>query len=207
MARAKPLCSAWRSTLFTLHLSVRMKPITTVFSVLFCGLVLGAGITPAVGQTGNPITTEARGNLLGMSRLSPNHTTLMKAVKSAGLEGAATGSTKYTVFAPTNSAFEKLPAGQLDELLKPANKAQLTALISLHVVPGSYLAANLTDGLQLQTVQGETLTVVRQGSTIQLKDSKGLTTSLVNDDIVAENGVIHSIDAVLLPANLRGPKK
>ncbi|TGD82435.1 fasciclin domain-containing protein [Hymenobacter wooponensis] len=185
-----------------------MMQTKAILSVLFWGcMMLVAGVAPAVAQTGDPVTAEARGNLLGMSRLSPNHTTLMKAVKTAGLEGAATGTTKYTVFAPTNAAFEKLPAGKLDELLKPANKAQLTALIAYHVVPGSYLAANLKDGLQLQTVQGETLTVGRQGSTIVLRDSKGTTTTVVNDDIVAENGVIHSIDAVLMPTSLTTPKK
>lgn len=180
----------------------------TILSVLFCGFLLaGAGVSTASAQTGDPVTAKANGNLLGMSRLSPNHTTLMQAVKAAGLEGAATGSTKYTVFAPTNAAFEKLPAGRLDELLKPANKGQLTALIAYHVVPGSYLAANLKDGMQLQTVQGEKLTVMRQGSTIMLKDAKGITTTLVNDDIVAENGVIHSIDAVLMPTSLTAPTK
>jgi uncharacterized surface protein with fasciclin (FAS1) repeats len=179
----------------------------TLSAVLLCGLLLaGAGITPASAQTGDPVTAEARGNLLGMSRLSPNHTTLMQAVKAAGLEGAATGTTKYTVFAPTNAAFSKLPAGKLDELLKPTNKAHLTALLAYHVVPGSYLAANLKDGQQLQTVQGETLTILRQGSTLVLKDAKGMTATMVNDDIVAENGVIHSIDTVLMPTNLTGSK-
>ncbi|TGE08499.1 fasciclin domain-containing protein [Hymenobacter fodinae] len=179
-----------------------------ISSILISGfLLLGAGISATYAQTGDPVTAEARGNLLGMSRLSPNHTTLMSAVKAAGLEGAATGTTKYTVFAPTNAAFEKLPAGRLDELLKPANKSQLTALLAYHVVPGSYLAANLKDGLQLQTVQGETLTVMRQGSTITLKDSKGMTSTVVNDDIVAENGVVHSIDSVLMPTSLTAPKK
>lgn len=178
-----------------------------ILSALFSGLLtLGVGATTATAQTGAPLTAKANGNLLNMSKLSSNHTTLMKAVKAAGLEDQARGATKYTVFAPTNAAFDKLPAGKLDELLKPANKSQLALLIAYHVVPGSYLAANLQDSQQLTTVQGETLTVVRQGDTLMLKDAKG-TTTIINDDIVAENGIIHSIDAVLMPNNLIPAKK
>ncbi|MBX0290293.1 fasciclin domain-containing protein [Hymenobacter sp. HSC-4F20] len=177
------------------------------FSFLIAALfTLGLGTTNAWAQTGEAVNATANGNLLGMSKLSPQHTTLLKAVKAAGLEEAARSTTKYTVFAPTNAAFDKLPAGRLNELLRPANKSQLARLLAAHVVPGSYLAANLTDGLQLQTVQGETLTVVRRGATIVLKDAQGNTTTIVDDDIVAENGVIHSVDTVLLPTSTSGPK-
>lgn len=175
------------------------------FSLLLSAF-LGLCAISAAAQTGNAVNATANGTLLGMSRLSTEHTTLLKALKAAGLEEAARGTTKYTVFAPTNAAFDKLPAGRLAELLKPANQAQLARLLAAHVVPGSYLAANLTDGLQLRTVQGETLTVTRQGATLLLKDSAGTTTTILDDDIVAENGVIHSVDTVLLPAGLTAPR-
>ncbi len=181
----------------------------TCFSLL-CGGLLTLALAPATvatAQTGAPLTAVANGNLLQMSKLSTNHTTLMKAVEAAGLAEQAQGSTKYTIFAPTNAAFSKLPAGRLDELLQPANKGQLALLISYHVVPGSYLAANLRDGQQLTTVQGETLTVMRHDDMIMLKDTKGSTTVVVNDDIVAENGIIHSIDRVLMPTSLSAPAR
>lgn len=170
----------------------------------FCGTLLVAGLdTTALAQTGAPVTEQANGNLLNMSRLSPNHSTLMKAVKAAGLDEQARGTTKYTVFAPTNAAFDKLPAGKLDELLKPANKKQLALLISYHVVPGSYLAANLKDGQTLTTVQGETLTIMRSGQSITIKDAKGNTAQVINTDIVASNGIIQSIDTVLMPTSTK----
>ena len=179
----------------------------SLLSLLFGSLLLLglAPVTPASAQTGAPLTAKANGNLLQMSKLSSNHTTLMKAVQAAGLADQAQGSTKYTIFAPTNAAFDKLPAGKLDELLQPANKSQLALLIAYHVVPGSYLIANLKNGQQLTTAQGETLTVMRQGTTVMLKDAKGSTTTVVNDDIIAENGIIHSIDTVLMPASLTAP--
>ena len=165
-------------------------------------MLFGAGTTTASAQTGAPLTEKANGDLVGMARLSPNHTTLLKALKASGLEDKAHGTTKYTVFAPTNAAFDKLPSGKLDELLKPTNKKQLALLLSYHVVPGSYLAANLKDGQVLSTVQGEKLTVMRQGDSLMLKDAKGNTTNVVNDDIVAENGIVHPIDAVMMPASM-----
>ncbi|SET07644.1 fasciclin domain-containing protein [Hymenobacter actinosclerus] len=181
------------------------------FSVLLAGLLTLGLSTAASAQTGTPtgapLTQKANGNLLQMSKLSANHTTLMKAVSAAGLDEQARGATKYTVFAPTNAAFDKLPAGKLDELLKPANKSQLALLLAYHVVPGSYLAANLKDGEQLTTVQGETLTVMRQGGTLMIKDSKGSTATVINTDIVAENGIIQSIDTVLMPTSLTAPAK
>jgi len=173
----------------------------TCLSALCCGLLVAGLDTTALAQTGAPVTTQANGNLLNMSRLSSNHNTLMKAVKAAGLDDKARGSTKYTVFAPTDAAFDKLPSGKLDELLKPANKQQLALLISYHVVPGSYLAANLQDGQTLTTVQGEKLTVMRNGNSITLKDAKGNTANVVNTDIVASNGIIQSIDTVLMPTS------
>ncbi|WP_245711771.1 fasciclin domain-containing protein [Hymenobacter psychrophilus] len=174
---------------------------------MLAGLLTFGLSTAASAQTGAPLTQKANGNLLQMSKLSNSHTTLMKAVSAAGLDEQARGATKYTVFAPTNAAFDKLPAGTLDNLLLPASKSQLALLISYHVVPGSYLAANLKNGQTLTTVQGETLTVMRQGDSILIKDAKGNMATVVNTDIVAENGIVQSVDAVLMPTSLTGAKK
>ncbi|SDX36918.1 Uncaracterized surface protein containing fasciclin (FAS1) repeats [Hymenobacter psychrophilus] len=179
----------------------------SLFSIMLAGLLTFGLSTAASAQTGAPLTQKANGNLLQMSKLSNSHTTLMKAVSAAGLDEQARGATKYTVFAPTNAAFDKLPAGTLDNLLLPASKSQLALLISYHVVPGSYLAANLKNGQTLTTVQGETLTVMRQGDSILIKDAKGNMATVVNTDIVAENGIVQSVDAVLMPTSLTGAKK
>lgn len=176
-------------------------------SVLLAGLLTCGLSTAAAAQTGAPLTQKANGNLLQMSKLSDSHTTLMKAVSAAGLDEQARGAAKYTVFAPTNAAFDKLPAGTLDGLLKPESKSQLALLVAYHVVPGSYLAANLKNGQTLTTAQGETLTIMRRGNTIMIKDAKGNTATVVNTDIVAENGIVQSIDAVLMPTSLTGAKK
>jgi uncharacterized surface protein with fasciclin (FAS1) repeats len=178
-----------------------------LFTVLLSsGLALGIA-NVASAQTGAPVTATARGDLAATATLSDKHTTVLKALKASGLEPKAHGTEKYTVFAPTNAAFDQLPAGQLDELMKPANKSKLAQLLSHHVVRGSYLAANLTDGLQLQTVLGETLTVHRTGDTITLSDANGQTTAVVNDDIIASNGIIHSVNTVLLPTDATMQRK
>ncbi|AYA37108.1 fasciclin domain-containing protein [Hymenobacter oligotrophus] len=155
----------------------------------------------AHAQTGDAVTTTARGNLEGMARLSERHTTLLKALQASGLADKARGAEKYTVFAPTNAAFGQLPAGQLAELMRPAGKDRLAQLLAHHVVPGSYLAANLQDGMQLTTVLGETLTVRRSADTITITDATGHSATMLNDDIVATNGIVHTLDAVLMPDN------
>ena len=139
-------------------------------------------------------------DLAASAGLSANHTTLLKALQAAGLAEQAKGAGPYTVFAPDNAAFDKLPAGTLTNLLKPASKKQLAGILSYHVVPGNVLAADLKDGQVVKTVQGESLTVGVQGGTVTLTDAKGGKATVTKADIKATNGVVHSIDAVLLPA-------
>ncbi|HEX5654874.1 MAG TPA: fasciclin domain-containing protein [Chitinophagaceae bacterium] len=125
---------------------------------------------------------------------SADHTTLVTAVKAAGLAETLKGAGPFTVFAPTNEAFAKLPAGTVDNLLKPEMKNDLTKVLTYHVVPGSYRAADLKDGQKLKTAEGTELSV-------SIKDGKvmidGATVTI--PDILSSNGVTHVIDAVVLP--------
>lgn len=101
----------------------------------------------------------------------------------------------FTVFAPTNAAFEKLPEGTVDNLLLPENKDQLTNVLTYHVVPGRYTAADLMDGMTLTTVQGQTLTITMQDGTVMVNGEAMVETA----DVISSNGVTHVIDTVLLP--------
>lgn len=138
---------------------------------------------------------------------SKDHTTLVAAVKAAGLVDTLSGAGPFTVFAPTNSAFAKLPKGTVDTLLKPENKSKLTAVLTYHVVPGRLSAKDLMeaakrDGGQtrLTTVEGEQLTVMAKGNTLTVWDSKGGTSTITIRNVFQSNGVIHVVDKVLLPS-------
>ncbi len=133
-------------------------------------------------------------NIVENAAASADHTTLVAAVTAAGLAETLSGTGPFTVFAPTNEAFAKLPAGAVDNLLKPEMKADLTSVLTYHVVPGAAMAADLKDGQKLKTVQGKELTV-------SIKDGKvmidGATVTIA--DVVSSNGVTHVIDAVVMP--------
>jgi uncharacterized surface protein with fasciclin (FAS1) repeats len=127
--------------------------------------------------------------------------TLVTAVKSAGLADTLSGQGPFTVFAPTNEAFGALPAGTVDNLLKPENKAQLTSVLTYHVVPGAVLSGSLKDGMVVTTVEGQPLKVGMTPSGVTLTDATGNTASVAKADIEAGNGVVHVINSVLLPAS------
>lgn len=137
---------------------------------------------------------------------SPDHTTLVSAVQAAGLVDTLKGTGPFTVFAPTNAAFEALPAGTVDTLLKPESKADLTAVLTYHVVPGLVDAATLTQQIQasggtatLKTVQGGELKAQVVDGGVTLTDAKGNTVKVTTADLKASNGVIHVVDKVLMP--------
>ncbi|OYU87547.1 MAG: beta-Ig-H3/fasciclin [Bradyrhizobiaceae bacterium PARB1] len=130
---------------------------------------------------------------------SKDHTTLVAAVKAAGLVDTLSGPGPFTVFAPTNAAFGKLPKGTVDTLVKPENKATLTKILTYHVVPGKIEAADLKDGQKLTTVEGEQLTVKKSGGKTMLVDAKGGTSTITIPDVNQSNGVIHVIDTVVMP--------
>jgi uncharacterized surface protein with fasciclin (FAS1) repeats len=130
---------------------------------------------------------------------SKDHTTLVAAVKAAGLVDTLSGAGPFTVFAPTNAAFNKLPAGTVQSLVKPENKATLTKILTYHVVPGRLEAADLTDGKVLTTVEGEQLTVRNSGGRVSIVDAKGDVSRVTIPNVNQSNGVIHVVNTVLLP--------
>jgi uncharacterized surface protein with fasciclin (FAS1) repeats len=130
---------------------------------------------------------------------STDHTTLVAAVKAAGLVETLKGAGPFTVFAPTNEAFNKLPAGTVDNLVKPENKAKLTNILTYHVVSGAYKSTDLKDGQMLKTVQGEELSVWNKDGKWMIKDAKGNTANITIADVISSNGVTYVIDGVLMP--------
>ena len=132
---------------------------------------------------------------------SKDHTTLVAAVKAAGLVETLESKGPFTVFAPTNAAFGKLPAGTVDNLVKPENKATLTKILTYHVVPGKMEAASLTDGKKLKTAEGEELTVKLKDGKVWIVDAKGGTSMVTISNVNQSNGVIHVVDTVLMPAS------
>jgi uncharacterized surface protein with fasciclin (FAS1) repeats len=138
---------------------------------------------------------------------SKDHTTLVAAVKAAGLVDTLSSRGPFTVFAPTNSAFGKLPKGTVETLLKPENRQKLTDVLTYHVVPGRLSAKDLMDAARrdggqhkLKTVEGEELTIEARGNTLTIWDSKGNRSNVTIRNVFQSNGVIHVIDSVLLPS-------
>lgn len=137
---------------------------------------------------------------------SADHTTLVAAVKAAGLVDTLKGAGPFTVFAPTNEAFAKLPAGTVDTLLKPENKDTLVKILTYHVVSGHITAADLRKQIKagggkatLKTVSGGALTAMARGGKLVLQDEKGGTSLITIPNVMQSNGVIHVIDTVVLP--------
>ncbi len=169
-----------------------------------------AAITATVFAAENPMVggapMSANKNIIQNAVKSKDHTTLVAAVKAAGLVTTLEGKGPFTVFAPTNEAFEKLPAGTVDTLLKPANKEKLASILTYHVVPGKVTAAKLSQEIKaggssakLKTVNGETLTAKMSGDSIELTDTKGNNATVTVGDVMQSNGVIHVIDTVVMP--------
>jgi uncharacterized surface protein with fasciclin (FAS1) repeats len=162
-----------------------------------------AAMTPMVG--GSPMYPSK--NIIQNAVNSRDHTTLVAAVKAAGLVDTLEGPGPFTVFAPTNEAFKKLPAGTVDNLLKPENKATLTSVLTYHVVPGKYSAEDLMNQVkmgrgktELKTVEGELLTIEEHGGRLEIIDAKGDIAWVTIADVNQSNGVIHVINAVLMPS-------
>lgn len=138
---------------------------------------------------------------------SKDHTTLVAAVKAAGLVETLSSDGPFTVFAPTNKAFDKLPQGTVSTLVKPENKGILTSILTYHVIPGRIDSKSLIEMIKknhgsysAKTVQGGTLTFTRKGNMIMLTDEKGGMSHIIIKDVYQSNGVIHVIDTVVMPA-------
>ena len=183
-----------------------------VFAMLLVVLSIGAaGSVQAQMKSDNPMVGGAAmyktKNIVENAMNSKDHTTLVAAVTAAGLVDTLKSKGPFTVFAPTNEAFDKLPAGTVDTLVKPENKAMLTKILTYHVVAGNYdskkIAAMIKKGkgkATLKTVSGGTLTAMMSGNSIVLTDEKGGTSTITIADVKQSNGVIHVVDTVLMPS-------
>jgi uncharacterized surface protein with fasciclin (FAS1) repeats len=188
-------------------MNIRIACMTAAFALAAPALTVSLPVT-AQEQTKNVggAPMYASKTIVENAVNSKDHTTLVAAVKAAGLVETLQGKGPFTVFAPTNAAFSKLPAGTVDTLLKPENKAQLAGVLTYHVVPGKMTAQDLAMKVKegggkasFKTVQGETLTVTPSGSTLTITDQKGGTSTVSIADVMQSNGVIHVVDTVLLP--------
>ena len=173
-----------------------------------CAIVLGLTALSATADVmvgGSPMLPQK--NIVQNAINSKDHTTLVAAVKAAGLVETLQGKGPFTVFAPVNSAFDALPAGTVESLLKPENKAMLTKVLTYHVVPGRLTAMELdkliakgNGAAELTTASGGKLWVMKNGDrNITIKDEAGATADISIYDVMQSNGVIHSVDRVLMP--------
>ncbi|HSL21038.1 MAG TPA: fasciclin domain-containing protein [Vicinamibacterales bacterium] len=142
----------------------------------------------------SPARAQQTKDIVDTAVAAGSFTTLARALTAADLAATLKGPGPFTVFAPTDDAFSKLPAGTLENLLKPENKAMLRRVLTYHVVPGKVMAADVVKVSSARTVSGDTLSIKVSGSSVMVDK-----TQVVKTDIVASNGVIHVIDAVLLP--------
>ncbi|SEL89901.1 fasciclin domain-containing protein [Roseivivax marinus] len=164
-------------------------------------LAAGAAITAMTGaayaashESDDGSMDGASMNIVETAQDAGDFTTLLAAAEAAGLVETLTGEGPYTVFAPTDEAFDALPEGTVDELLLPENQDQLTSVLTYHVVPGAVMSADLSDGMEAETVEGSSVTVSIDGDTVMVGDA-----TVTQPDIEASNGVIHVIDTVLMP--------
>jgi len=172
--------------------NIKMKSVKQIIAVLFCSVVVSASAQ----------TTDVVDVAIG----SKDHTTLVAAVKAAGLVETLKGKGPFTVFAPTNAAFDKLPKGTLETLLKPESKSALAGILTYHVVAGNVSAATLTGLIKkgkgtavVKTVNGQELKASVKGGKVILEDANGGKATVVAADLKASNGVVHVTDAVSLP--------
>lgn len=171
----------------------------TMRAALFAFAAAGLVAAPAV-------QAQPAADIVDTAASSADFSTLVAAVKAAGLVETLKGKGPFTVFAPTNAAFAKLPAGTVDTLLKPENKEKLAAVLTYHVVPGKLKAADVVAAIkagggkaEVKTVQGGTLTASMMGNVVMLRDAKGGMSHVRTADLNTSNGVIHVIDTVVMP--------
>ena len=153
-----------------------------------CALIGARAATAGCGTCDKTVVENAANN--------ESFSTLVAAVKAAGLAETLSGSGPFTVFAPTNAAFEKLPAGTVEKLLKPENKDQLVKVLTYHVVPGKVMAKDVVKLSKAKTVEGSEVAIAFNGDVVTVDNAK-----VIKTDVNSSNGVIHVIDTVILPKN------
>jgi len=188
----------------TLNLTLR----ASMIALAAAGLSVAAGAKPMHAKTvmvGGAAMSSSK-NIIENASKANNLTTLVTAVKAAGLVETLSGPGPFTVFAPTNAAFAKLPAGTVESLLKPESKDTLSKILTYHVVSGKMTSANIAAAIKaghgkatLTTVQGEPLTAMMRGGKLVLTDAKGGTSTVIIANILQSNGVVHAVDTVLMP--------
>ncbi|KAB1077110.1 fasciclin domain-containing protein [Methylobacterium soli] len=189
--------------------SLQSRARASRFAAVALALAVGAAL-PAAALAKNPMVggapMYASKTIVENAVNSKDHTTLVAAVKAAGLVDTLNGPGPFTVFAPTNAAFAKLPPGTVETLVQPQNKATLTSILTYHVVPGrltaSDLAALVKQGggeAQIKTVQGTPLVVQTRGKKVYVTDAKGNTATVTIANVMQSNGVIHVVNGVLQP--------
>jgi uncharacterized surface protein with fasciclin (FAS1) repeats len=177
----------------------------TVSLAVFGGTALSPAFAEMTVEVGGAPMYPSR-NIIENALNSKDHTTLVAAVKAAELVETLQGEGPFTVFAPVNKAFEKLPKGTVETLLKPENKAILTAVLTYHVIPSKISAADFVAAVKkgggeatYKTIEGEELTVRQDGRRLEIIDAKGDKSFVIIADVNQKNGVIHVVDTVLLP--------
>lgn len=173
----------------------------TIIAPLLTLALLGAcskDATPQTTTAAKEVATQQVGepNIVTVAATAGDFNTLVAALKAAGLVETLQGEGPFTVFAPTDEAFAKLPAGTVDSLLLPENKAKLVSILTYHVVPGEVLAADVVKLSSVNTVEGQPLSISVDDAGVRVNDANVTTT-----DVMASNGVIHVIDSVLIPAS------
>jgi uncharacterized surface protein with fasciclin (FAS1) repeats len=177
------------------HKNMKMNRIITV-AALAAAVTLTPGLFAgecSASKNSTAATCSAGKDLVGVASGADNFKTLVAAVKAAGLVETLQGEGPYTIFAPTDEAFAKLPAGTVEDLLKPENKEKLVAILTYHVVPGKVMAADVKT-MKAKTVNGKELSIKVEDGKVTVDNAK-----VIKTDVAAKNGVIHVIDTVVLP--------
>jgi uncharacterized surface protein with fasciclin (FAS1) repeats len=162
--------------------------------MMFKTYAMGVLAALALTFTGTTTVSAQNRDIVDTAVAAGSFTTLAKALQAADLVTTLKGAGPFTVFAPTDEAFAKLPAGTVETLLKPENKAKLQRLLTYHVVPGKVMAADVVKVTSAKAVSGDTMTVTAQNGVVRVDAAR-----VVKTDVAASNGVIHVIDAVILP--------
>lgn len=169
-------------------------------------ILAGAGMAPLVMADHHAMGEKEKMTIVESAAKADNLSTLVAAIKAAGLAETLSGPGPFTVFAPTNEAFAKLPDGTVEALLKPENKDQLTAILTYHVVPAKATSSAAIQMVQddggahpATTVQGGEITLSLEGESLMIEDAKGNKAKVIKADMMQSNGVVHVIDTVLMP--------
>lgn len=184
-----------------------MTPKTTLTAVIAAALAGTTGLVAVPALADNHMEAKAAPNIVETAVSTGAHNTLVAAVQAAGLVDTLASPGPFTIFAPTDAAFAKLPAGTVETLVKPENKGTLTAILTYHAVAGKVTAGDLIKLINanggkatITTVQGGTLTAMLDGGKVVITDAKGGKTTVTQADVMTSNGVIHVTDGVFLPA-------